>query len=145
LPTATSAAVGDPKVIYIDTSAAMKLVRPEAQSAELSRWFSQRKATSVLIEVELMRATRRTAPERLARASDVLRGIGMVTLSPSVITRAAGYDDRDLRSLDAIHLATAEHVVSVAHEVLEAIVAYDERLLAAARAIGLPVAAPGLA
>ncbi len=145
MPTATSAAVGDPKVIYIDTSAAMKLVRPEAQSAELSRWFSQRKATSVLIEVELMRATRRTAPERLARASDVLRGIGMVTLSPSVITRAAGYDDRDLRSLDAIHLATAEHVVSVAHEVLEAIVAYDERLLAAARAIGLPVAAPGLA
>ncbi len=100
---------------------------------------------SVLIEVELMRATRRTAPERLARASDVLRGIGVVTLSPSVITRAAGYDDRDLRSLDAIHLATAEHVVSVAHEVLEAFVAYDERLLAAARAIGLPVAAPGLA
>jgi len=149
LPTATSAAVGDPKVIYIDTSAAMKLVRPEAQSAELSRWFSQRKAASVvasvLIEVELMRATRRTTPERLARASDVLRGIGMVTLSPSVITRAAGYDDRDLRSLDAIYLATAEHVVSVAHEVLEAIVAYDERLLAAARAIGLPVAAPGLA
>lgn len=136
-------------MIYLDTSAAMKLVRPETHSAELSRWLTERQTrsviSSVLIEVELMRATRRSAPERMTRASDVLRGIGVVTLSPSVIARAAGYGDRDLRSLDAIHLATAEHVVSVTHEVLEAFVAYDERLLAAARDIGLPVAAPGLA
>lgn len=102
----------------------MKLVRPEAHSADRSRWFNERKAQSVicsvLIEVELMRATRRSVPERIARAS-VLRGIGVVTVSPSVIARAAGHDDRDLRSLDAIHLATAEHVVSVTHEVMEAL------------------------
>lgn len=71
-----------------------------------------------------MRATRRSFPEWIDRASKVLRGIGVVTLSPSVIARAAGYDDCDLRSLDAIHLATAEHVVSVTHEVLEAFVGY---------------------
>ena len=126
----------------------MKLVRPEAHSSDLSRWFSTRLGTpvlsSVLIEVELVRATRRSAPDRIAEAAEVLLGIGVVTLSPSVIARAAGYSDPDLRSLDAIHLATAEHVVSVTHQDLEAFVAYDDRLLAAARDAGLPVASPGV-
>ena len=135
-------------MIYLDTSGAMKLVRPEAHSAHLSRWFSERSGTpvlsSVLIEVELMRATRRIAPERAPQVVDVLRGIGVVTVSPTVIARAAAYTDPGLRSLDAIHLATAEHIVSVTHEVLEAFVSYDERLLAAARHAGLPVATPGV-
>jgi len=136
-------------VIYLDTSAAMKLVRPEAHSLELSRWYDERQSaavlSSILIEVELMRATRRSAPDRVGRAADVLRGIGVVTLSPVVIARAAGYDDRELRSLDAIHLATAQHLASVTHVVLEAFVAYDQRLIAAARDLGLPVTAPGMA
>jgi hypothetical protein len=62
----------------------------------------------------------------------------------SVISRASDYAADDLRTLDAIHLATAEHIVSVTNDVLEAFVAYDERLLAAASDAGLPVAAPGL-
>lgn len=127
----------------------MKLVRPEAHSLELSRWYDERQSaavlSSILIEVELMRATRRSAPDRVGRAADVLRGIGVVTLSPVVIARAAGYDDRELRSLDAIHLATAQHLASVTHVVLEAFVAYDQRLIAAARDLGLPVTAPGMA
>ena len=127
----------------------MKLVRREAHSDELSRWFSTRLSTpvlsSVLIEVELVRATRKSAPERVATAVEVLRGIGVVTVSPAVIARAVAYTDPGLRSLDAIHLATAEHIVSVTHEALEAFVAYDERLLTAARQVGLRVAAPGLA
>lgn len=101
--------------------------------------------SSVLIEVELVRATRKSAPERVATAVEVLRGIGVVTVSPAVIARAVAYTDPGLRSLDAIHLATAEHIVSVTHEALEAFVAYDERLLTAARQVGLRVAAPGLA
>ena len=127
----------------------MKLVRREAHSDELSRWFSTRLSTpvlsSVLIEVELVRATLKGAPERVATAVEVLRGIGVVTVSPAVIARAVAYTDPGLRSLDAIHLATAEHIVSVTHEALEAFVAYDERLLTAARQVGLRVAAPGLA
>jgi predicted nucleic acid-binding protein len=138
----------DGRMIYLDTSGAMKLVRPEAHSGALSSWFRERLETdvlsSVLIEVELLRATRRSAPDRLGRAAEVLLGIGVVTLSPAVVARAAGYADRELRSLDAIHLATAEHLSSVTHETLDAFVAYDERLLAAARDRGLPVAAPGV-
>jgi len=91
----------------------------------------------------MVRATRRSAPDRVTTAANVLRGIGVLTVSPSVIARAAAYTDPGLRSLDAIHLATAEHVMSVTRKDLEAFVAYDERLLAAARRAGLPVAAPG--
>ncbi len=132
-------------MIHLDTYAAMKPVRPQAHSDDLSRWLSQRPGIPVLIEVELMRATWRSAPDRAARAPDVVRGIGVVTLSPAVIARAAGYPDPDQRSLDAVRLATAEHVVFVTQEALTAFVAYDERLLAAARDAGLPVGAPGLA
>jgi hypothetical protein len=141
-------AAGDQRVIYIDTSAAMKLERSEAHSAELSSWLDDRSGvpvvSSVLIEVELLRATIRSGQARVNRASDVLRGIGVVTLSPAVIARAVGYVDPDLRSLDAIHLATAEHVASTTNESLDTFLAYDERLLAAARRIGLTVAAPGV-
>ena len=134
-------------MIYIDTSAAMKLVRPEVHSDDLSDWLRERRRdtvlSSVLIEVELMRATRRSAPERLARAAAVLRGIAAVTLAPPVVSRASDYADANLRSLDAIHLATAEHVVTVTRKQLDAFVAYDDRLLAAARNVGLPAVAPG--
>ena len=135
-------------MIYIDTSAAMKLVRPEAYSADLSRWLGDRSGTSVvssvLIEVELLRATRWSEPEGMARAGLVLDGIAVVTVSPRVIARAAAYPDVELRSLDAIHLATAEHVASAAGEDLDAFLAYDERLLAAALRIGLTATAPGI-
>ena len=135
-------------MIYLDASAAMKLTRPDAHSRDLSPWFGQRPGipvlSSVLIEVELLRATGRSAPDRVARAAGVLRGIGVVTLSPAIVARAAGYPDPDLRSLDAVHLATAEHVVLVTQEAIAAFVAYDEHLLAAARRARLPVVAPGL-
>jgi predicted nucleic acid-binding protein len=134
--------------MYLDTSAAMKLVRPELQSEALSQWLSERDRSSVLssvlIEVELLRATRRSAPAAMHRAVEVLGGVGTVTLSAAVIARAGAYTDPDLRSLDAIHLATAEHVAALTNEPLEAFVAYDRRLLAAARLCGLPVASPGM-
>lgn len=126
----------------------MKLVRPEIHSADLSDWLRKQQGesavvSSVLIEVELMRATRRSAPDNLNHAVEVLRGIGVVTLSPAVIRRASAYPDAGLRSLDAVHVATAEHLAEVTSEQLDAFVAYDDRLLAAARSVGLLTIAPG--
>ena len=76
-------------MIHLDTSGAMKLVRLEVHSEDLSLWFGERLDTpvlsSVLIEAELVRATRRSAPGRLVQAAALLRGIGVVTVSPSVI------------------------------------------------------------
>ena len=126
----------------------MKLVRRETQSEELSLWIrgqlSPHFVSSVIIEVELPRATKRSAPTNLGRAGEVLAGIGIVTLSPAIVTRAAGFDERDLRSLDAIHLATAEHVANTAKSGFLGFLGYDVRLLESARRIGLPVLAPGL-
>ncbi len=126
----------------------MKLVRLEAHSADLSHWLDDRPGamvvSSVLIEVELLRATLRSEPANATRAAEVLRGIGIVALTPAVIARATAYTDPDLRSLDAIHLATAEYVSTATTEVLEAFLAYDERLLDAAHKIGLAVVAPGV-
>ena len=133
-------------MIYLDTSAAVKLVRAEAHSHDLSAWLaasSEIVLSSVLIEIELIRATRRSAPNQLDRAVAVLRGIGVVTLSSAIVARAAAYTGSNLRSLDAVHLATAEHLVTTTRAKLDAFVAYDDRLLAAATDIGLPTAAPG--
>ena len=146
--TARTPTVGDVLLIYIDTSAAVKLVRRETQSEELSLWIrgqlSPHFVSSVIIEVELPRATKRSAPTDLGRAGEVLDGIGIVTLSPAIVARAAGFDERELRSLDAIHLATAEHVANTAKSEFLGFLGYDVRLLEAARRIGLPVLAPGL-
>ena len=135
-------------LIYIDPSAAVKLARFEVHSDELSQWIREQPSptfvSSVLIEVELPRAIKRSAPLHLSRASDVLDGIGTVTLSQPIVARAAAFDNPDLRSLDAIHLATAEHVASAAKKEFLGFLGYDSRLLEAARTMGLPVFAPGL-
>lgn len=135
-------------MIYLDTSAAMKLVRAERHSDALSHWLAQRSdrriLSSVLIAVELTRATRRSAPDRLEHARQVLAGIATIALTPAIVARAADHRDPSLRSLDAIHLATAADVEASVRAPLEAFVAYDTRLLTTARATGLPAESPGL-
>jgi predicted nucleic acid-binding protein len=139
---------GDRVLIYLDTSAAMKLVRYEAHSDELSRWISEQAKpefiSSVIIEVELLRATRRSDPVLLGRANDVLNAVGTIILTPTIIARAAGYEEDNLRSLDAVHLATAEHLAQAVGTEFLGFLGYDVRLLNAARALGLPILAPGL-
>jgi uncharacterized protein len=145
--TVTATDAGNAAVIYLDTSAAVKLVRQEEHSEQLSEWLEARNSrhvlSSVLIEAELLRATRRSAPGRVGRAVEVLDGIGVITVSPAIVARAARYEDPLLRSLDAIHLATAQHVHLVTATALDAFVAYDTRLLDAAEHLGIPIAAPG--
>jgi len=135
-------------VIYLDTSAVMKLVVPEAYSADLGSWILKRGdstlISSQLLRVELLRAVRRREPAKLAQAEAWLRSIDSVAISTEVVERAAGYPDEDLRSLDAIHLATAERISEAATEPLEAFVVYDLRLREAAKSHGLPASSPGM-
>jgi predicted nucleic acid-binding protein len=148
LQNAKTGIVGEALLVYIDTSAAVKLVHPELHSKELSQWVRGRMdvefVSSVLIEVELPRAIRRRDSMGLGRVGEILDGIGVVALSSVVVTQAAGYDEPALRSLDAIHLATAEHVANAASKEFIGFLAYDIRLLDAARNIGLPLLSPGL-
>lgn len=127
-------------MIYLDTCALTKLVRPEPQTAALYPWLAEQPAprvASVLVEVELIRVVRRTSPAALPAALLLLGGLDIFPLDQQVVARAQQLDDPGLRSLDAIHLATALEIGEIT-----AFVTYDQRLARAAAAHGLPVAAP---
>jgi predicted nucleic acid-binding protein len=129
-------------MIYLDSSAAVKLAHAEAESQALRDWLGERADTgwvsSVLAEIETYRALARHAPAALPRLPAVLDLIDLVDLAPDIRARARAVLPVTVRSLDAIHLATALHI----RDRLTAFVAYDSRLADAARAAGLPVAAP---
>jgi predicted nucleic acid-binding protein len=132
-------------VIYLDSSAIVKLIRPELESAALAAWLNERgevAVTSTLAEVEVPRALRRAAPARLAAMPAVLARINRIEMDASVRATAAAYLDDGLRSLDAIHLATADLLVT-AGKTVSAFVSYDIRQGDAAAALGLYTATPG--
>jgi predicted nucleic acid-binding protein len=131
-------------VLYLDSSAAVKLIRPEVESRYLAPWLNDRgdiTVTSVLAEVEVPHALRRSGSAHLAAMPGVLARISRIELDPSV-RATAGACVEALRSLDAIHLATAEVLVA-SGKTVRAFVTYDRRQAAAVSAAGIPVQTPG--
>jgi predicted nucleic acid-binding protein len=132
-------------VIYLDTSALVKLIRIEVESEALGDWLNDRIdmrwITSALADVELPRAIRAVAPEGLSAVPTVLARLDRFEIDPVIRSTAAAYVAPALRSLDAIHLATAHTAASFAP--LIALVTYDSRLHEAADTLGLTTAAPG--
>jgi uncharacterized protein len=120
----------------------VKLVHREAESEALRRWLDDRpgtgRFTSAITRVELVRALRRAAPPSVEPGRLLLEAVDLVALPPDLLDEASMLDPLSLRSLDAVHLATAAR----AGGELEAVVSYDRRLLDAARALGLPVLSP---
>ncbi|MEV6306859.1 type II toxin-antitoxin system VapC family toxin [Actinoplanes sp. NPDC051861] len=132
-------------MIYLDTAALVKLVRVESESAALVRWLNDRAGqpliASCLVEVELPRALRRSHPGVLGSVAGVLGRLHRVDISAAVRANAAAYVDPALRTLDAIHAATAEFLVASGKD-LTAFVTYDKRLAEVVARSGLPVVAP---
>jgi uncharacterized protein len=133
-------------VIYLDSAALVKLVREEDETRALVTWLNeragQRLVASALVDVEVPRALRRSQPGVLGAVAAMLARIDRIELDAAVRATAAAYVDPLLRSLDAIHLATAEQLVASGKEV-SAFVTYDKRLAEAARAFSFSVVAPG--
>ena len=131
-------------MIYLDTSALAKLVRVEAESEALEQWLEGLQPTprisSSLARVELVRAVRDLGAEAVRQARAILDRLDRILLSEKLLDEAADVDG-PLRSLDAIHLASALRL----GKDLTVLVAYDQRLLSAAGDLGLPVASPGAA
>jgi uncharacterized protein len=131
-------------VIYLDSSAVLKLVTAEAESDALEDWLVERPDTSfvssALTQVEVLRACRRIDEGLLPAARRLLRGIDLVPMDALILEAAAELPTLVLRSLDALHLASA---LSLDPD-LDVLVTYDARLLAAAEAAGLAVAQPGV-
>jgi predicted nucleic acid-binding protein len=130
-------------VIYLDSAALVKLIRLERFSPELVNWLNERPGVplvcSALAEVEVPRAIRKAAPEALPAVPATLARLYRLEIDAAVRSAAAALMDPNLRTLDAIHVATA---VSVGPE-LQAFVTYDQRLVQVAGNLGLPVASPG--
>lgn len=131
-------------MIYLDTAALVKLIRHEPESVPLTEWLNVRGdvefVSSVLSEVELARALRRTEPCLISAVPALMQRIARYEIDEVVRATAAAFPEIDLASLDALHLATASAVLSPD---LTAFVTYDMRLLQAAEALGLPTACPG--
>jgi uncharacterized protein len=122
---------------YLDSSAFVKLVLPQPESEVLRSAIREwRWASSALVEVEVVLAVRRRRPSGVDAARRALAGAELIEIGRAV-RRSAGELD-GLRSLDAIHLATA---LSLGDHV-GAFFTYDDRLAAAAQAHGLTVSVP---
>lgn len=127
------------RLAYADSSALVKLVLEEAESPAMHRWFveAERVVTSRVGVVETIRASRRY-PHATAHRDRVIDDLEVLELSEDIARRAGDVQPPSLRTLDAVHLASA---LALGPE-LDAFVTYDARLAAAARAIGLPVIQP---
>ncbi|MDG4803474.1 PIN domain-containing protein [Micromonospora sp. WMMD980] len=136
-------------MIYLDSAAVIKMLRREEETPELLGWLNDRAGaalvSSVLVEVEVPRALRRAAPQALVGVPSVLGRLYRVEIDAAVRATAGAYPEPMLRSLDAIHLATAEILARQATTEFVAFLTYDRRPLEAAKAVGLPVASPGMA
>jgi predicted nucleic acid-binding protein len=131
-------------MIYLDTSALVKLVIEEAESETLEHWLvlqEQPFTTSVIGRVELIRACRRIEPDSVATANLLLADLPFVPLTSWVVETAENIGSPTLRSLDALHLASAFEL----GDTLTGFIAYDKRLRDAAVLSNLPVMTPGTA
>jgi predicted nucleic acid-binding protein len=127
--------------IYLDSAAIVKLVHAESETQALREWLDERIdqpwTSSALLEVEAFRALARYTPESASRLHRVLDLVNLVDIDVSIRILAQAIKPATVRSLDAIHLATALQVRPTSF------ITYDKRLADAAREAGLAVEMPG--
>jgi uncharacterized protein len=128
------------RATYLDSSALVKLVVDEPESRALRRYLRRRRVlvSSALARAEVGRATLPLGPAPSRRADVILEGVDLLRVDDRVLREAARLLPLELRTLDAIHLATALQI----GDDLGRLVTYDGRLAAAATAAGCSVAAP---
>lgn len=130
-------------MIYLDSSALVKLVAEEPESDPLRAFLERHTGavflSSMLAHAEVLRAVRPAGSSALVAARTLLRSLYLIEVSRALLERAGMIDTgATLRTLDAIHVATAASV----EERLTLLITYDDRMAWAARAIGLEVQTP---
>jgi hypothetical protein len=127
---------------YADTSAVIKLLVEEEDSKAFAEFYDLHAdaewVSSALLRIELARAVARVSPALLPEARDLLLAFSCIAIDDDVVDGAMNEPDRGLRSLHAIHLATARILAPE----LDALIAYDARLLGAAADAGLVTLSP---
>jgi uncharacterized protein len=129
------------KAAYLDTSAFLKLVVGERESAALRRFLIRwpERASAILLRTEAVRSLRRAGYDSQVGAARRLFGtLRLIRLDEPLLDRASELDPREMRSLEALHLGAA---VTLGSD-LGVLVTYDERLAEAARQRGITVSSP---
>ncbi len=127
------------RLTYVDSSAIVKLAVSEPESSSLRHYLSRKPlVTSALARTEVARALLALGPEAVERGEQVLRRIQLLRVNDRVLIAAGKMTPAELRSLDAIRLASARALGSG----LRCVVTYDARLADAAEAIGCAVVSP---
>ena len=128
-------------MIYLDSSALLKLVIAEKESRALLSFIERGPSEVVsctLVRTEVLRATRPHGAAALERARGLLQTLGLVQLGDALLDAAGMLDPLKMRSLDAIHLAAASLIAPE----LMALVTYDKRMAEGAALLGFPVVSP---
>jgi predicted nucleic acid-binding protein len=130
------------EAVYLDSSAFVKLFLPEPDSSALSLYLASRplRVSALLLRTEALRAAVRAtlSPQRMLLVRALLDGLIFIGADVTLSDEAGIMGPPDLRSLDAIHLASARTL----GRKLEALVTYDQRLAGAAAWYGMPVVSP---
>jgi predicted nucleic acid-binding protein len=128
--------------VYLDTSAFVKLFLSEPDSVALTRYLASRplRVSALLLRTETLRAAVRAtlSPQRMLLVRALLDGLVFIGADVTLSDEAGITRPPELRSLDAIHLASARTL----GRKLEALVTYDQRLAGAASWYGVPVVSP---
>jgi len=128
--------------VYLDTSAFVKLVVSEPESRALRSFLTRRRTrhvSSAMLRTEALRAVRHGGAEALANTRSALKTVELVAVTDSILDAAGTLEPRVLRTLVAIHLATA---LALGDD-LDVIVTYDARMAEGSRLLGLEAASPG--
>ena len=127
-------------MVYLDSSALVKLVVAEPESPALRRYLrgEPERASCALARVEVLRAVRAHGPAALTRARRLLDRVSLVRIDDALLDAAAALDPGIVPGLDAIHLAAAQ----VLGDEMTTLVTYDGRMATAATLLELQVAVP---
>lgn len=127
--------------LYLDASGFVKLAVEEPETGSLRAFLAartSRRVSSALLRAESLRAVRHLGADALATVRESLRRVDLVAIDDRILDAAGTLDPRVLRTVDAIHLATA---LALGDD-LELIVTYDTRMVEAAGHLGLATATP---
>lgn len=127
------------RLTYLDSSAIVKLAVREPESGALRRYLARKPlVSSALARTEVARALLPLGLEAVERGDEVLRRVQLLRVSDRVLTAAGRLAPPELRSLDAIHLASARELGTS----LRCVVTYDAWMADAAREVGCSVSCP---
>lgn len=127
-------------IAYLDSSALVKTVIREPESASLRRFLRRfpTHASSGLARAELLRAVRQADPTAVKGVHGVMERLLLIDVSETLLIEAGLLDPPELRTLDAVHLSAARTLGTD----LAAVITYDVRMARAALDLGLPLEAP---